>query len=368
MTSSHRFTLALVLATAGLPSVFLACRDDSGDAAASTSSGDGGGDGDGGGAQQGTGAGSTSTESTVASSSSGYLETCPVEGEPAPIGCEGPDQTIADLTTGAVGVDQKVTLRGVVAMSQLFLVSKSKNTGSCLWGVFVSSPGIGETAANSGMIVLSYGSPATIPEGETEAYCPKLGQEPTCSAIPDDVKPGDVLTVIGTHQVFPNPPNCTGDNPPNQVGMRQLSAVCHVARDGTAAVPTPHVLTAEEADLITSLDDAAFHDAWGGVKVRVENVGVTPVDGEVLGSFGVVTLDNGIPVGDKVYYRPYSDNLCHSGPVFSDTEVVFDHIDGFHYLNFCSWGIEAGDKCGDFAPASEDCAGNTTCPPDQLGG
>jgi hypothetical protein len=312
MTSSHRFALALLAATIGLPGALLACRGDSGDAAASSSSGDGGGDGEGGSSQQGTGAGSsTSTESTVASSSSGYVETCPVEGDPAPIGCEGPDATIADLTTDAVGVDQKVTLRGVVAMSQLFLVSKSKNTGSCLWGVFVSAPGISETGPNTGMIVLSYGSKAVIPEGETEAYCPKLGQEPVCSAIPDDVKPGDVLTVTGTHQIFPNPPNCTGDNPRNQVGMRQLSNTCHVVREGTAAVPTPHVLTAEEQELISSLDDAAFHDAWGGVKVRVENVGVTPVDGEVLGQFGVVTLENGMKVGDKIYYRPYSDNFCH---------------------------------------------------------
>lgn len=340
-----------VLFALGLSTSLLACSRDEGGSTTGTS-GEGGEDGSGGGAQQtGAGAGSTGTE--AGSTGAGG----------APIGCEGTESTIQALTTGQVGIDQKVALNGVVAMSQKFLVSKSKNTGSCLWGVFVSAPGLTETAANTGMIVLSYGTPAAIPEGETEAYCPKLGQDPAGDVLPDDVKPGDVLNVIGTNQVFPNPPQCTGDNPPNQVGMRQLSAVCFAERTGTAPVPTPHVLTAEEAASITSTSDAAFHDAWGGVKVRVENVGVTLVDGEVLGPFGVVLLDNGIPVGDKVYYRPYSDNYCHEGPVFSDPEIVFDRVDGFHYLNYCTWGIEANDKCADFSPSSEDCTG-AVCTPD----
>ncbi len=143
----------------------------------------------------------------------------------------------------------------------------------------------------------------------------------------------------------------------------ERASVCFAERTGTAPVPTPHVLTAEEAASITSTSDTAFHDAWGGVKVRAENVGVTLVDGEVLGPYGVVLLENGIPVGDKVYYRPYSDNYCHSGPEFSDTEIVFDRVDGFHYLNYCTWGIEANDKCADFSPSSEDCTG-AVCTPD----
>src|SRR5690606_20272872 len=118
------------------------------------------------------------------------------------VGCEGAEATIQQLTTGEIGVDQKVTLKDVVAMSHKFLVSKSKNTGSCLWGVFVSAPGLTDTAANTGMIILSYGTDASIPEGETVAYCPKLGQDPTGDQIPDDVAPGDVLTVTGTNQVF----------------------------------------------------------------------------------------------------------------------------------------------------------------------
>jgi hypothetical protein len=353
MTSS-RLALTLVLA-ALVPTGLVACRDSSGGSSTgSSSSGDGGGDGDGGGSSsEGAGAGS----STSGSSGGGPN-----------VGCEGPEATVQQVTTGEIGLDQKVTLKDVVVMSHKFLVSKSKNTGSCLWGVFVSAPGLTETGPNTGLIVLSYGTEASIPEGETQAFCPKLGQEPAGDQIPDDVAPGDVLTVVGTHQVFPNPPSCTGDNPPNQVGMHQLSAVCSAVKTGTAPVPTPHVLTAEEAALITSTDDAAFHDAWGGVKVRVENVGVTPVDGQVLGDFGVVTLANGIPVGDKLYYRPYSPNFCHEGPVFSDPSIVFDRVDGFHYLNFCTWGIEANDKCGDFSPGSEDCEGATTCAPDMLAG
>jgi len=352
--TSFRFASAALL-TVLMPAALLACRgDDGGATTTGSSSNEGGGNGDGGGAEQpGAGAGTSTGDTTSV-------------GGGTNVGCEGPDATIEEITTGVTGVDQKVTLRDVVVMSQKFLVSKSKNTGSCLWGVFVSAPNLSETAANTGLIILSYGTPAAIPEGETVAYCPKLGQDPTGDTIPDDVAPGDVLTVIGTNQVFPTAPTCTGDNPPNEVGMRQLSSVCSATRTGTAAVPAPHVLTAAEATSISSNTDKAFHDAWGGVKVRVQDVGVTPAEDLVVGDFGVITLDNGIPVGDKVYYRPYSNNECHEGPVFSDTAVVFDHVDGFHYLNFCSWGIEPNDKCSDFAPASEDCAGATTCPPDVM--
>lgn len=272
--------------------------------------------------------------------------------------CDGVEASIADLTTNAIGLDQRVVLKDVVVMSQKFLVSASKTTGTCLWGVYVSSQ-VAETGPDTGMLVVGYGRPAEIPEGETVAACPKLGVEPACDWIPDDVKPGDLLTVIGDSQIFPNPPtNCEPpEDPDNQVGMRQLANTCYAERTGTAPVPTPHVMTPDEIAGLTSTTDADFHSAWGAVKVRIENVGVVPEGDEVVGGFGIITLDNGVPVGDKLYYRPYSTNLCHAGPVFSDPEIVFSRVDGFHYLNFCSWGLDINDKCADYAPRSEDCPG-----------
>jgi len=280
-------------------------------------------------------------------------------------GCEGPEATVSDIATGQFGPGSKVTVNNVVAMSHKFLVSKSSTTDSCLWGVFVSAPDLTETEANSGLLILSYGTKAMIPTGGTDSYCPKLGQEPVGDKIPDNTKPGDVLNVIGTISRFPDPPTCNAPNPPNQVGMLQLGSVCQADLVGTADVPAPHVLASDEITGIQSTSDQAFHDQWGAVKVRVENAGVEAMAGMVVGDFGVITLDNGIEVGDKIYYRGYSDNKCNAGPKFTDTSVMFDHVDGFHYLAFCSWGIQVDDKCADFSPQSEDCTA-ADCPPDFL--
>jgi len=353
MTSSRSalgFTIASSIAFGLLG--FAGCRGDFVGGATS-----GGGDAAGGGSSSENGSGG------------GLLGlVCPVPGDSPPLGCEGIDSTIGEMSRGELGLDTTVTIEGVVAMSQKFLLSQSRATGSCLYGLFVSEQ-VEETAANTGMLVVSFGAPAFIPVGETRAVCAKIGQEPGCDAIPDDVKPGDVLTVTGTSQIFPNPPtNCSGDDPDNQVGMRQLSGTCYVERTGTATIPRPHVLTPEEVVRISSTTDAEFHNSWGAVKVRTENVGVIPSGDEVVGGFGIITLDNGIHVGNKIYYRPYSENKCHAQPDFPNTSIVFERVDGFHYLNFCTWGIEPNDKCGDYSPGSADCNQQLSCPPDILPG
>lgn len=278
-------------------------------------------------------------------------------------GCEGPEATIEGITTGQFGPGAKVTVNGVVAMSHKFLVSKSSSTNNCLWGVFVSSPGLTQTQANSGLLILSYGFKAEIPDGGDTAFCPRLGQDPAGDKIPDNVKPGDVLDVVGTVNRFPQDPNCTPPNPPNQVGMLQLGSVCQANIVGQATPPTPKVLTPAEIQSLTSTTDQAFHDQWGGVKVRMENVGVEPQGGLVVGDFGIIKLDNGVEVGDRIYYRGYSNNVCHKAPVFTDTNIVYDRVDGFHYLAFCTWGVQTNDKCADFSPRSQDCT-MATCTPD----
>ncbi len=278
-------------------------------------------------------------------------------------GCEGPEATVADITTGQFGLGSKVSVNGVVAMSHKWLVSHSKSTDNCLWGVFVSAPGLTETAPNSGMLILSYGTKASIPEGGTVAYCPRLGQDPAGDQIPDNVEPGDVLDVVGVVARFPDPPSCMAPDPPNQVGMLQLGQVCKAQIVGQATPPTPRVVPAGEIASLTSPTDQAFHDQWGGVKLRIEDVGVTPEAGAVVGMYGIIHLANGVEVGDKIYYRGYSQNICHEGPVFSDPTMTFDRVDGFHYLNWCTWGLQTNDKCADLSPQSEDCTG-PTCQPD----
>lgn len=324
------------------------CGDDSADAGGSTSTNNNGGSGagtsDGAGTQGG--GGGTGGEDVA--------------------GCEGPEATVEGIATGQFGPGTKVTVNDVVVMSHKFLVSKSSTTDNCLWGAFVSAPGLTTTEENSGLLVLSYGFKASIPEGGDQSFCPRLGQDPAGDKIPDDVKPGDVLQVIGTVSRFPDDPECTGDNPPNQVGMLQLGSVCKAEITGEATPPAAHVMSAADAEGISSTTDQAFHDKWGAVKVRFEDVGVTPAAGMVVGEFGVITLENGVEVGDKIYYRGYSNNKCHEGPVFPDADVTFDYVEGFHYLAFCSWGIQANDKCADFAPQSDDCTA-ATCAPDFIG-
>lgn len=339
----HQFGLAsrvLGLSLAVSAALLVGCRDTESDATGGGTTNSGGGPSSGGGDVGGGNVGGG-----------------------AVAGCEGTETTVQGIATGEVGPGTKVGVNGVVAMSHKFLVSKSSTTDNCLWGVFVSAPGLTETEANSGLLILSYGFKAEIPEGGDTAFCPRLGQDPAGDQIPDNTAPGDVLDVIGTVSRFPDDPQCDAPNPPNQVGMLQLGSVCKATKTGTATPPTPTVLAAADIAKISSTTDEAFHDQWGAVKVRIENVGVELFEGAVVGEFGVITLANGVEVGDKIYYRGYSNNVCHEGPLFTDTEVVFDRVDGFHYLAFCSWGIQANDKCADFEPQSGDCTA-ATCEPD----
>jgi hypothetical protein len=278
-------------------------------------------------------------------------------------GCEGPEATVQEVTTGVFGQGSKVSMNGVVAMSHKWLVSHSKTSHNCLWGVFVSAPGLTETAPNSGVLILSYGHKATIPEGETQEYCPRLGQDETGDRIPDNVKPGDVLDVVGVVDRFPDPPMCEAPDPPNEAGMLQVNQVCKADIVGQATPPTPKVMTGADITKLSSPSDKEFHDQWGGVKVRIEDVGVTPEAGAVVGMYGIIHLANGVEVGDKLYYRGYSNNVCHEGPVFSDPTMMFDRVDAFHYLNWCTWGLQTNDKCADFSPRSEDCTADV-CEPD----
>jgi hypothetical protein len=287
--------------------------------------------------------------------------------------CTGQDVTIADVTKGAVVKGTSVTVKNVVTMSQKFLVSKSL-AGTCLYGVFVSAPGLIETEPYSGILVVSKGNNATIPPGQTTSYCGKLsnrvaGDPVPGDAIPDDVKPGDVLNVTGTADSFLLN-QCATEPNGSTVPQRQISFACNVTRTGTAAVPAPRAFTAAtNVAALASPTNAAFHDQWGGVFVRVSNVkpslqpdpngGTIPV---VVGPFGVIKLEgSNLEVGDKVYYRGYDNSICHDGPVYSDTNVAWSYIDGFSYMNFCTWGLQPNNRCKDFNPPSDDCNG-LICP------
>lgn len=288
-----------------------------------------------------------------------------------PAGDIGPDDgtgpapaTVEAINRDEVGDKIPVVLQGVVAMSRKFLVSQSKATGSCLWGAFVSSPGLVETAPYTGLLVLSYGNDATIPEGGTKAYCPVPPQEPAGDALPDDLKPGDVLDLSGKAQRY-LPTSCPEGT--STVAQHQLAQVTMATRTGTAAVPAPHVLTGAEAASLVAQQDAAAHDSWGGVKVRLDGLASVPQSGAFGDAYGNFFLDVGggatLQVGDGIYYQGLlgKTDACRAGPV-APAGQVFTSVAGFHTMDYCTWALEVGDKCADLAPASTDCTAASCFP------
>jgi len=291
-------------------------------------------------------------------------------------GAMGMPVTIKDVTTGVVGPAVKVKLTGVVAMSQKFLVSKGGSSGSCLWGVFVSDPKLTETAPNSGTMVLSYGTNATIPDGGTTAFCPRLGKDPIGDKIPDDTKPGDVLDVSGETAYFLLS-QCATTMGGSTVAQYQIAKSSAVTKTGTAPVPAAHVMTAAEIAQLASPTDKDFHNKWGGVKVKITDVAYTPqmvkdptsgnmVPSVIDGYGNIITQSGGLKIGDHIYYRGYSktDSFCYNGPSYpAPFPATFTSIEGFSYLDFCSWSIQPNDKCAEIAPVStdaKDCNGSTT--------
>jgi hypothetical protein len=285
--------------------------------------------------------------------------------------------TIKDITTGNIGVKIKVELQGVVAMTPKFLVSKSSSTGSCLWGIFITSPGLTETAANTGTLALSYGTPASIADGGTTAYCPVPGPNgtgPAGDAFPDDVAPGDVLTIDGTVDKY-IPKTCATTPGASAVSEFQLSLVDKVTRTSTgAALPKPHVLTAAEIASIAGQTDETYYDPWGGVKVELQNVTSVPqgvgdagsdAGGTLTDNYGNMYVSNGtstVQIGDKIYYQGLlksEGQICHTGLGYTDPMTMFTAIDGFVYLDYCNWALEPENRCADLQPPSMDCTGQT---------
>lgn len=83
----------------------------------------------------------------------------------------------------------------------------------------------------------------------------------------------------------------------------------------------------------------------------------------VVGDYGTIKLTgSNLEVGDKLYYRGYDKQTCYTGPMFSDLNIKWTALDGFGYLNYCTWSLQPDNKCADFNPASEDCSG-IVCPP-----
>jgi hypothetical protein len=313
------------------------------------------------------GTGATTTTTSSSSSSSGASE-----GGPATV--VSIDQVTNTMATGYVGPGTPVELQGVVATSIKFLVSHSKTSGSCLWGVFVSSPGLATATANSGVLAVSFGTPAVAGDAGGTAYCPTIqaGMQ-AGDAFPDDTAPGDVLDILGTTDAY-IPASCTvGDAGlgASMVPGVQISKVTTATRKTQGGpVPKPYVLTSSDLATFAAGSDATWLNKWGGVLVEAQNVVAQSQAGALTDAYGHMLLQegtNGIQVGDKLYYVGYvkGTDACYSGPSFPTAPpLTFTSITGFVYLDYCNWGIIPRDKCNDLQPPSDDCASVVDAGPD----
>ncbi len=284
--------------------------------------------------------------------------------------------TVQEIAQGVVGAGVRVHLESVVATSQLFLVRRTAATGTCLWGVFVSAPGLTIAAPYTGLLVVMLGTPASTPDGGASAYCPQLGVAPVGSAVPEDVQPGDVLDLFGdTAQVLPA--DCV--TPGAGAAQWQLANVCRATRVGTTAVPEAAVIAPSDVARLVDPADITFHGEWAGARIRVENVSALPASGgatcvgggsSVSSLYGDIVLESSaLVVSEKLYYRGYlrASQPCKDAPWFCtdpSTPFAWTFIQGLHRLDpaTCQWSLAPNDKCADFYPASSDCT-TASCAP-----
>jgi hypothetical protein len=219
---------------------------------------------------------------------------------------------------------------------------------------------------------------ASVADGGTTAYCPvpQAGQ-PAGDAFPDDIAPGDVIDVTGVSDSY-IPASCSAaDAGPgsSMIPSVQLNKVTVVTPSGTKATPpTPHVLSnwdiatlAAGGATITGSDAGSGPDwlnQWGNVRVTLDNVtavGQGTNNAALTDQYGHMLLQDGIEVGDSVYYVGYvkATDACYSGPVYTPP-VNFSSLTGFVYLDYCNWSIQPSSKCADLNPPSPDCLGAVT--------
>jgi hypothetical protein len=262
--------------------------------------------------------------------------------------CNGTPARVEDLTSGAVAAGSDVSLSGVTATSQKFLVFRS-SAGACLWGMFVSAD-VAVAAPGSGLMIVSYGEQAAAADGGLEPCAP--GGD----AIPDDIGAGDVLEVSGKVSTFSS--TSCARTPAPQTQLR-ASRACPLKRIGKRTPPEPAALGLSAADRIAEGIERELLGAWGNLLVRLSGVSGRPADaGTIVGRYGVIRLnETALEVHDELYFN----DLAGSGPGGSGKQPVFGtnteflRIDGILHLDFCRWSLHPRSKCSDLDPRSADC-------------
>lgn len=255
--------------------------------------------------------------------------------------------TVQGIAQGAFVPHTFIRLTHVAATSRKFLVEHDRQWGACLWGVFVSAPNVRTATVRTGLLLVSYGdnsSPGTLDP------C-KSGTD----AIPDNVEAGDVLDVIGEVLTYA-PLACPATA---QQMMVRLPNHCPVQMLGAITPPAPAVLDANTADEIARGTNSDLLKEWGGVLVRLEDVDASSVDGGgILSPSGAIAFQQtSLEAHDAIFVN----DLSGPGPeavtkAWSYSGAThFSYVQGFVYLDSCTWSICPRNRCTDVDPPSTDC-------------
>jgi hypothetical protein len=262
-------------------------------------------------------------------------------------GCGAQTVTLDEIHSGRVRGTVPIAVGPLVASSQKFLVSEAKS-GSCLWGAFAADPR--RTGAGSGLFLVSYGEP----HAEGEACL--SGSD----GLPDDVAPGDLLTVEGRLDEYV-PAACEGTAPALQL---RIDVACPARREGATAPPEAAVLDGTIAERLANGKDAALLRDWSGALVSLQNVVARQDldDGDAVFPFGVIRLEEtALEVHSRLYYFDLSEGgprAAVKAPHFF-FPTTFQDLRGVLFLDYCTWVLAPRDRCADLSPASDGCAVRT---------
>lgn len=254
--------------------------------------------------------------------------------------------SIAELRDPASGktaiVNDGVKLTGVVATSIKYRTRNPKNPGDpCQFAVFVADANA-TFQPWSGIQVISYGKNAEARDGGG-VTCP-IGTD----FIPEDVKPGDLLDLVGTYTEFgPTADTCGKGTPalppPLPAKQPQVFKVCELTKKGAGTLPVPADVTPSQLET-KALDAGTAADEvlkWTGGLVRIKDV--TSDSALTYGNFKVA--GSTLEVTNTIYYRGAA-----TSPTVAKGDT-FTSITGVSLLDFCTWTL-APSKCTDMVPAA----------------
>ena len=257
--------------------------------------------------------------------------------------CAAEPVALEEIHSGRVRSGRALSVPGLVASSQKFLVSEAKS-GSCLWGAFAAAPN--ETGGGSGLLLVSFGPPHADGEACTAG----------ADGLPDDLQPGDTLEVAGTLDAYV-PAACDGVAASPQL---RIEAGCAARRVARGVAPEPAKLPPSLAARLAAGKDEALLRDWSGALVELDEQPALQDtdDGDAVFPFGVVRLQQTpLEVHSKLYYFDLSEGgprAAVKAPHFS-YPWRFQRIVGLVFLDYCSWVLAPRDRCSDLSPASEDC-------------